>query len=583
MTKNNRGNSIIRCILMLTAIVLVVSCATINQAEKDPYALYPLSQWEGTDTVRTRYGSVKGFKDKADTWVWKAIPYAQAPVGELRWKSPRAPEPWEGVRKKRRFSHMAVQYRPLLKQGIRGNEDCLYLNIWRPQTEEVGLPVYVWIHGGGNSIGSAAGFPDYHGNNLADYANLVFVSVNYRLGPLGWFTHSALRTGENAPDDSGNYGTLDIIQALKWIKENIPAFGGDPENILIAGESAGGINVLSLMLSPEAGGLFHKALAQSGGMITQPVEAGDRKAEEVILKLLVDDRKAFDTGEAEELLDRMSDEEITDYLRSLPAGKILRKYENIMVGMISFPYIFEDGAVIPAGGYDAFDEGSYNKVPLIIGGAKEEIKLFMILQKAFPDRDDFYQQVARFGSELWKARGVDGAARRLRQHEDQFDIYVYRLDWGAPDLQGKSILPKKYGLKLGASHGFDVPFFHGSDSFYGKAFGSLIITRENKEGRRELSLSIMTYLDNFIRSGNPNDPNTVTPEWKAWSNEIRAPKSILLDVSGNEPNIRMSSREFTVDSVMESMKSEFSEDLFNEALEYITSGSGLSSLVETHE
>ncbi len=580
MTKSNKGLSIIRCILLFTLIVFIVSCTTINQVEKDPHSIYRLSQWEGTDTVRTRYGSVKGFKDKQDTWVWKAIPYARAPVGELRWKSPRAPTPWDGIRRKRHFSHMSVQYRPLLKQGIRGNEDCLYLNIWRPQTEEADLPVYVWIHGGGNSIGSAAGYPDYHGNNLAGYANLVFVSVNYRLGPLGWFTHPALRTGE---DDSGNYGTLDIIQALKWIRENIRAFGGDPDNILIAGESAGGINVLSLMLSPEAGGLFHKALAQSGGMITQPVEAGDRKAHEVILQLLIDDRKASDAGEAEEVLGRMSDEEITDYLRLQPAEKILRQYENIVVGMISFPYLSEDGTVIPSGGYDAFDEGSYNKVPLIIGGTKEEIKLFMMLQGDFPDRDDFYQQAARFGSELWKARGVDGAARMLRQHEDQSDIYVYRLDWGAPDLQGKSILPRDYGLKLGASHGFDVPFFHGSDSFYGKAFGSLIITRENKRGRRALSLSIMTYLGNFIRSGNPNHPNTVTSEWEAWSNETGAPKSILFDVSGNEPNIRMSSREFTVESVTESMKSELSEDLFKEAWEYITSGSGLSSLAETHE
>jgi para-nitrobenzyl esterase len=583
MKAGNRNISTVKYVLSAALLAIIVSCATAGEAERETLSPYRLSRWDGTDTVQTRYGTVKGFKDEANTWVWKAIPYAQPPLGELRWKAPREPEPWKGIRRARRFSSMAVQYRLLFKRGVHGSEDCLYLNVWRPRTEDTDLPVYVWIHGGGNSIGSSAKYADYRGQNLADYANLIFVSVNYRLGPLGWFTHPALRNGENALDDSGNYGTLDIIQALKWIRENISAFGGDPDNVLVAGESAGGINVLSLLLSPEAGGLFHKAMAQSGGLITQPMEKADAKSREIILQLLMDDRRAADIEEAEALLSEMPNTEVAAYLRSQPADKFLRQYENIMVGMISFPYLFEDGTVIPKGGYDAFDSGSYNKIPLIIGGTKEEIKVFLMLQGAFPDRDDFYQQIARFGSEIWKAQGVDDVARRLRRQEEQPGIYVYRLDWGAPDLQGQSVLPKDYGLKIGASHGFDVPFFHGTDTIYGNAFRRLIITRENRPGMQALSRAVMTYLGNFLRTGNPNAPDPVPAEWEAWSNDAQAPKSILFDVSGDEPNIRMTSRELTVESVTDSMRSELSEELFEEAWEFITSGSGLSRLAEMHE
>jgi para-nitrobenzyl esterase len=251
--------------------------------------------------------------------------------------------------------------------------------------------------------------------------------------------------------------------------------------------------------------------------------------------------------------------------------------------MIAFPYLFEDGAVIPKGGYDAFDTGRYNKVPLIIGGTKEEIKIFLFLQGAFPDRNDFYQQIGRFGSEIWKAQGVDDVARRLRQNQGQPGVYVYRLDWGAPDLQGGSVLPKDYGNKIGASHGFDVPFFHGTGTFYGNAFGRQFINRQNRPGMQALSRAVMTYLGNFMRTGNPNTPNPVPSEWVAWSNDAQAAKSILFDASGDEPSIRMTSQELTVESVMESMRAELSQELYQEAWEYINTGSGISRLAEMHE
>ena len=262
--------------------------------------------------VQTSYGAVKGSEDEAGTWVWKAIPFARPPAGDLRWKAPLDPEPWDGVREETQFCSACTQYDQLGGNSITGSEDCLYLNIWRPQSEETDLPVYVWIHGGGNSIGSAAGDPGTYGANLVSKSNMVFVSVNYRLGPFGWFTHPALRSGEpgDEEDGSGNYGTLDLMQALRWIQDNIEAFGGDPDNVTITGESAGAMNVLSLMISPAAENLFHRALAQSPLTISVPVETGEASAHDVLLKLLVNDGIAVDQAAAEAYLDSMSNAEI---------------------------------------------------------------------------------------------------------------------------------------------------------------------------------------------------------------------------------------------------------------------------------
>ena len=218
--------------------------------------------------VQTRFGRVQGFADDEGTLVWKSIPYAAPPVGELRWRAPRDPAPRPGIRVSRSFGSGCTQFNPLVG-GIRGSEDCLTLNIWRPASPETGLPVYLWIHGGGNTIGSSVMVNEYRGNRVARASQVVFVSINYRLGPFGWFTLPALREGVSPEDDSGNYGTLDIIHALRWIRDNIAAFGGDPATVAVTGESAGASNVLSLMVSPLAEGLFHRAVSQSAPASTR--------------------------------------------------------------------------------------------------------------------------------------------------------------------------------------------------------------------------------------------------------------------------------------------------------------------------
>jgi para-nitrobenzyl esterase len=523
--------------------------------------------WDEGARVRTLYGLVQGVEDRSGTWVWKAVPYALPPVGELRWKAPREPEPWGGVRIRYFFARPAVQFRPLTG-GLAGTEDCLYLNIWRPRSAEAGLPVYVWIHGGGNSIGSAAMVPEYLGHRLASSGKLVFVSVNYRLGPMGWFRHPALREGASAEDDSGNFGTLDLIQALRWIQGNIAGFGGDPGNVLIAGESAGAMNVLSLLLSPSAAGLFHRAVVQSGLALARTPSEGERRAQQVILRLLQRAGRVRGERQAEEVLAGMSAAELRAFLRALPAREILRAYSPGRAGMIDNPAIFADGAVLPADGYAALERGGYPaRVPVLIGSNREELKTFLFLSGSPPWRGELYAPAARYGSERWRADGVDSVARRLAAHADQPPVYAYLFAWGAPDAQGHSPLPGNWGRRLGAFHSAEIPFFLDTARTHDAMLGGMLFTEANRPGREALSAAMRSYLLAFLRTGDPNSGGQAAagepsglPYWAPWSNEAGSPKTLLLDTRGDQLHIRMLTEEITRESIEAAMQAELPPD-----------------------
>lgn len=550
--------------ILLLVLALVSSTVSCAQHETAPDALH----WTGAETVHMAYGPVKGFEDEAGTWVWKAIPYAKPPVGELRWKAPQDPDPWNVTREETEFSSECPQYD--ISGSVIGSEDCLYLNIWRPQSNERNLPVYFWIHGGGNSAGSASN-EGYSGANIASKSNMVVVTVNYRLGPLGWFAHSALRSGQRGGelDDSGNYGTLDLIKALTWVQQNIEAFGGHPDSVTIAGESAGAINVYSLLISPLAEGLFDKAVAQSGVPISSSPTDGEESARSVITKLLADDGTAVDQIAAESYLDSMSREEVAAYLRSKTPAELLAGYESLAFSMIAFPFIFEDGTVIPDTGFDALETGTYpNKVPIILGSTQEETKLFLFMDPSFIGKDELYQSVASYTSDLWKAVGVDDVARKLRSHADQPGVYVYQFRWGSGGDVGQSVIPDPWGFKIGASHGMDVPFFFGNDDLFGP-LTSLIFTEENHPGREALSNAIMAYVAQFARTGDPNRHGVDLTEWKPWSNGVDEPKCILLDADKEVSNIVMSTLELTESDVKAAVESEVLESLDSESLRFL--------------
>jgi para-nitrobenzyl esterase len=556
-------------VLLLPLLFMALLLSTVGGCQRSTEQ--SLSAWTGDAKVRTLYGKVEGKAKGEDALVWKGIPYAEPPVEDLRWKAPRDPAPWKGTRKAYDFGSECTQYD--LTGSVKGSEDCLYLNIWRPQSDQADLPVYFWIHGGGNSMG-AASEKGYDGANLAGKCNMVVVTVNYRLGPLGWFTCEALRSDEPGAqlDNSGNYGTLDLIKALTWVKDNIAAFGGDPGKVTVAGESAGAINIFSLLISPQAAGLFHGAIAQSGMPIALPVAAGEESAREVILKLLVADETASDNVAAQAHLDRMSDDDVSAYLRSKPPDKLLGAYEATGFGMISFPFIFEDGTVIPEAGFDVLETGNYpNKVPIIIGSNKEETKIFLAFaNSALSDNEALYQKVASVTSDLWKARGVDEMARKLRSQADQPAVYAYQFLWGAADASGSSVIPSPWGFKLGACHAMDVPFFFGNWNFFDVLSGA-VFNEQNRPGREALSNDMQVYVAQFVRTGDPSPDGSGLVEWTPWSNAAGGPKCILLNADLNTANIAMSTVEVTEGDVVARIDAEVRQviDSFSGAMPFL--------------
>ncbi len=518
-------------------------------APKPSDSTYELSKWNNEVNVQTKYGLVQGYSDKG-TWCWKGIPYGTPPVGELRWKAPLDPIPWLGTRKTTKFSNSAAQVMPIM--GPVGSEDCLYLNVWRPKSSETELPVYLYIHGGGNSIGSSD-TPTYYGNIVAEKSNLLYISVNYRLGAMGWFMHPAVTGSGSSEDQSGNYGTLDLVKSLEWVKDNIRAFGGNPDNVTIAGESGGAFNVFSLLVSPSAKGLFHRAVVESGLTSVCSIEEAKAQSNRLLVALLISDRKAANEEEAVNYISEMQDQEINTYLRSKSAFTITKNIPTIVLGMARWRSIIADGTIIPAEGYSVFSSGEWaNMVPVIIGCTKDEMKLFSYFIEDLP----LNSKVWKYQSMLWRATGVHKPASEMTANST-VPVYVYRFDWGSPDDKGVSVLPKSKGQKLGAYHGSELPFFLGTS---GSDFAFLIgkmHTKDNQIGREKLKDLCMNYLANFARTGDPN--NVDLPNWPAWDNTERKSKVLVLDADFDDLRLSYSNEKITVQDVLDLVNSELVE------------------------
>jgi para-nitrobenzyl esterase len=324
------------------------------------------------------------------------------------------------------------------------------------------------------------------------------------------------------------------------------------------------MNVLSLLISLQAAGLFHRAVIQSGVVSARDPAEAERRAHQVILRLL-----ARDPRPAEDHLASMTPGELRAFLRACPARRLLRCYPPGPSGMIDNPSPLADGAVLPADGFDALQRGDYpSKVPVIIGSNRDEYKSFLFLARSPTWKSELYQAAARFGSELWKAEAVDGVARRLAASPGQPPVYAYLFAWGAADEQGESPLPGNWGERLGAFHSIEIPFFLGTITIEGTLVGTVLNTRANRPGREALSSAMQRYLAAFVSSGNPNSeaigdaqPAAGLLHWAAWSNEPGGPKCILFDVRDARPHLRMLEQEATLEGVEEAMRAELSPEL----------------------
>ncbi len=520
-------------------------------------------------------GDVVGYAGRYGSHVWLGIPYALPPVAERRWRAPEAPAAWSGTREALAFSNHCPQFASAFggvsdvpAGAVSGSEDCLYLNVYAPRmersaAERAKLPVMVWIHGGGNVIGSSN---FYDGGRMAQTHDVVVVTINYRLGPLGWFRHAALRDGATPGEQSGNFATLDLVRALEWVRDDIAGFGGDPGNVTIFGESAGGTNVFTLLLSPLARGLFHRAIVQSGGtnldstaeaehFRDDPEPGHARSSNEVLARLLVADGKTVDRAAARVKIASLSAAEIADMLRTTTPAQLFAAYErDTQEALLDMPRVFADGAVLPTGdplAQLARPDG-WNRVPVIAGTNRDENKLFQFMNPVFVKRwfgvvpqvrePDLYLATADAQSAMWKATGADGPAAAM--WSTQPNVFVYRFDWD----EEPSLLGIDLGTYLGAAHGFEIPFVFGHWDL-GKQ-GSVIFSEANRPGREALAEPMMSYWANFAWTGDPaRGREGDLPAWSAWDDQPGAHKYLILDTPGGG-GVRMGSEPVTPESVI---------------------------------
>jgi para-nitrobenzyl esterase len=460
--------------------------------------------------VNTEGGLVQGILENGVA-VFKGIPFAAPPVGELRWRPPQPVKPWEGVLKADSFGPACPQVKiPLpgfVNTGM--SEDCLYLNVWTPASQaDEKLPVMVWIYGGGFFIGATSN-PMYTGEVLVK-KNVILVSIGYRLGPLGFLAHPEL-SAESAQKVSGNYGLLDQIAALQWVRRNIEAFGGNPENVTVFGESAGGQSVSMLAASPLAKGLFQKAICQSGGSFGP----ARMEKETDCVQLL---KGAEMTGLA--LAKRMGAATLEEF-RKIDANKIVAD-QGASFGVF-WPII--DGYVIPDDQYKLYAAGKYNDVPVLLGTNSDEGSLFAMPVKPEKYAADIRQRFGPVAEEILAMypAGTDAAAHRasadlfrdsyfgwyaytwarLQLNTGKSKVFMYYFNQVQPET--KQLLP--FALKTnGAPHGSEIPYVFG----HLRQDPSVKYTEDDKK----LSEIMATYWTNFATTGDPNGKGL--PSWPGY-------------------------------------------------------------------
>jgi len=478
-------------------------------------------------TVSIRQGKLEG-SEQGGLSVFKGIPFAAPPVGARRWLAPEKLAPWTGVRDARRFGAVAHQ-NPVMLSALSAmvvegehSEDCLYLNVWTPALDGKRRPVMVWIHGGAFTIGSASQAL-YDGSVLARRGDVVLVTINYRLGPLG-FIRLADVTNGRIPS-TGSEGMLDQVAALEWVRDNIAEFGGDPGNVTIFGESAGGMSVGTLLAMPAARGLFHKAIPQSGAChIGVPVARANRTAERVLSRLRVQ------AGDAAALHALTPAQLLTGTL--LEDGRT----PDPELGMAYQPCA--DGTHLPRTAIEMVAGGSASGVAVMVGSTLEEWKLFSLMDPSLHKLDrtglaarigrrltapaadaliDAYEKARTARgepvtpAELFTALETDRVFRipavRLAQTQRRHDsrVYSYLFTWPSPAMGGV----------LGSCHALELGFVFGTNHLPGMS--GFAGTGPAVE---KLATQMQDAWLAFARSGEPG--NETTGEWKSYDEAHRA-------------------------------------------------------------
>ena len=513
--------------------------------------------------ITTKSGTVDGYK-KNNILYWDDIPYAEPPIKELRWKAPRRINdpaniilPKEGNFCFQRPSSLGGAE----GEGIyTGSEDCLYLDIIAPaKKNDKPLPVMFWIHGGGNT----SGLKDlYDFSKMARKHDVIVVRINYRLGPFGWFTHPSVQDFQTGLDKSSNFGTLDIIAALHWVQENIHLFGGDKDNVTIFGESAGGHNVFSLLVSEKSKGLFHKAISMSGYTTSiTPDDAYKPKNKSstsnysswnVVNKILKDQVESTKNRD-------YTKEDVRGILLNLSSEEFF-KYYSERESYEELPLLTSDGIVIPEIGLrkSLYDPQHVNQVPTIAGSNRDEVKLWLASAEYFVELDysavgsilglpkvvlkdaEAFEAFNYYRSSAWKIRGVDIPLKGLYESGNQ-NLYSYRYDWD----DHRRFLIADFKTLIGAAHATEIPLLAGNAKLVG-GYPLSDLIYPTGISKFYLSRNMMKFWTNFAKNGDPGE-STNSIDWEPVISKGNLDLSYM--ILDNRKNLKVQSTSNTFKSL----------------------------------
>ena len=450
--------------------------------------------------VKTQQGVVAGaYDDKHQVVQWLGVPYAQQPTGADRWREAQQAKKHKGILDCTKAAPANIQYNG---KKVLGQEGMLTLDIVRPDTQEKNLPVLVYIHGGNNQ---ASNSHLMEGNKLAQEGNMVYVSVQYRLGLLGFNNLPALADG-NKKEQSGNFGFLDQAAALDWVRENIKEFGGDTKNITVSGFSAGGRDVMAMLISPVFKNKFDKAISFSGGLTVADADKSKKTIAQKLAPMVVKDGKQNNLINAENWLlsDNGKDKKaVRQYLQAMPAERLAPVMAGAVIRMSAFPHLYGDGEVLPVEG---FATKHYYSVPLLMLASADEFSSFAARDTFFKDRlslinNDYkttseFKFANKYGSALYGFFNGQQSAEVLYPHY-KADMYVCSFAFA----HTADVVGKEYMVRNGALHGIFQPFL--TDQGYGYTKNTDAF---EQAGSKELSKAFIASIAAFVRTGNPNTP-----------------------------------------------------------------------------
>lgn len=546
----------------VTAVTSGSSVITITS--KDGHATKKVKVKVQSELVRTTSkGKVKGIEDASGkALVWYGIPYGASTAGNNRWKAPQPVTAWSGTLSAESAKQPAAQYSD--GTSYLGTEDCLYVNIYRPNNGAKNLPVMVYLHGGGNASGTS----NVSFSGMVSSTNAIVVSVEYRLGAFGYLSHPALRTGTDE-ENSGNFALLDIKAALTWVRDEIGNFGGNPGNVTLSGFSAGARNAMLCMISPGMNGLFHKAIIFSGGCNTCSNEDGEESSEEKLASILVKRGTYSDKSSALKYIREASDSTIRDLFYSLSTTEVANMYKSSALKLGNFPQGFHDGTVIPKEGFSVITSGNYNRVPVILGSDATEFSSFAWSGSITSELDEvagitsssqmmnLIANGIKYGSMLQSGHYIEKTANLLSQDIAHSSIYAYRFKWGTD----ANVTDGFYSKYVGAFHGAGKDFLRGIYKNSYPEYSPNAISTANKAGRTELTALMQKYVGNFLATGNPN--GTSLAAWETWNNVSGAQKIMIFDADNTKSTSGMSSEYYDEADTFAQMRANLTKSEYN--------------------